>query len=81
MNKWQKKKYIVKVTKKGQMTIPIHIRKKYNIKDKVAILDEEDGIMIIPVYDLENLFGIDGKKGLEIAREILRDKKREVELE
>ena len=81
MRKKQKQKYIVKVTKKGQMTIPIHIRKKYNIKDKVAVLDEENGIMIIPIYDLEDLFGIDGEKGLEIVRDLLRDKKREIDLE
>ena len=81
MSNGKKQRYIVKVTKKGQMTIPVHIRKKYNIKDKVAVLDDEEGILIIPVYDLEDLFGIDGKKGVEIARELLRDKKREIELE
>ena len=76
-----KKKYVVKVTKKGQITIPIDIRKKYNIRDRVAVLDEDGRITIIPVYDLEALFGIDKGKGIEMAKEHLRDKKREIELE
>ncbi len=81
MNTVKRQRYIVKVTKKGQVTIPIQIRKKYRIKDKVAILDEGDKILIIPVYNLENLFGIDKEKGAEIARELLEDKKREIDLE
>jgi len=75
------KTYIVKVTKNGQITIPVDIRKKYNIRDKVAVLDEDGKITIIPMYDLESLFGIDKGKGIEMAKELLRDKKREIELE
>ncbi|MGQ4833915.1 MAG: AbrB/MazE/SpoVT family DNA-binding domain-containing protein [Candidatus Asgardarchaeia archaeon] len=76
-----KKRITVKVTRKGQITIPIEFRRKYNIKDEVAIIDDDGKLLIIPVYDLEDLFGVDGENGLKIAKELLRDKQREIELE
>ena len=81
MIKSEKESYIVKVAKDGKITLPVHIRKKYKIKDKVTLLDEGDKLLIIPVYDLESLFGVDGEAGIKIAEELLRDKKREIELE
>jgi len=75
------KSYIMSVTRKGQVTIPTDLRKKYKIKDKVLVLDEGNHIMIIPIHNLEDLFGIDKEIGIEIAKELQRDKKREVALE
>ncbi len=55
---------LAKVFNKGQVVIPARLRKKYkiNIGDKVNIIEEDDGIKIVPVesYDnmAENLAGI-----------------------
>ncbi len=73
--------YVMRVTKKGQVTLPVALRRKYKIEDEVIVFDEGNRIVIVPIYDLEKLFGIDGEIGIEIARELLRDKKREIELE
>jgi len=73
--------YVMRVTKKGQVTLPVALRRKYRIEDKVIIFDEGNRIVVVPIYGLEKLFGIDGEIGIEIAKELLRDKKREIELE
>ena len=40
---------VVSVTKKGQATIPKKLRKKYGIKDKVVIEENEKGIILKPL--------------------------------
>jgi AbrB family looped-hinge helix DNA binding protein len=40
----------VVVTKKGQTTIPVKLRKKYKIQEgtKLAVIDTEEGILLKP---------------------------------
>jgi len=45
-------RFIVKVSRKGQVVIPAEIRRKYGIKNKVVIRADEDGVKIIPVISL-----------------------------
>jgi len=57
---------LAKVFNKGQVVIPILLRKKYNIKsgDKINIIAEDDGIKLIPEKrpkPIENLAGIFSK--------------------
>ena len=40
---------VVSVTKKGQATIPKRLRKKYGIKNKVIIEENECGIVLKPL--------------------------------
>jgi len=42
---------IVTVTKKGQATIPIHLRRKHKIGRKVLVIDTEAGVLLKPVPD------------------------------
>ena len=70
-------RYIVKVSRKGQVVIPVKIRKKYNIRDKVVIKAEE-GIKIIPLIPLDEMFGIDGDIMREIAKEIIEERLEEI---
>jgi bifunctional DNA-binding transcriptional regulator/antitoxin component of YhaV-PrlF toxin-antitoxin module len=42
---------IVTVTKKGQATIPIHMRRKHNIGRKVLVVDTDAGVLLKPVPD------------------------------
>lgn len=48
-----------KITKKGQMTIPVKYRRKYNFKEGVAVEFEEteDGLVIRPVPDIADSSG------------------------
>ena len=40
---------VVSVTKKGQATIPMRLRKKYGIKNKVIFEENECGIVLKPL--------------------------------
>jgi AbrB family looped-hinge helix DNA binding protein len=48
-----------KITKKGQMTIPVKYRRKYNFKEGavVAFEETEDGLIIRPVPDIADSAG------------------------
>ena len=61
---------LAKVFGKGQIVIPVMLRKKLNIKigDKVNIMEEEDGVKIIPIKQSEpiiNLAGIFSKYAIQ----------------
>jgi AbrB family looped-hinge helix DNA binding protein len=70
---------VVKVTRRGQTTIPIEVRQKLGIKegDELVVKVTENGILFKPIPRLEDLAGIDGPYGTpeEIKRKI--DKLRE----
>ncbi|MHC1629031.1 MAG: AbrB/MazE/SpoVT family DNA-binding domain-containing protein [Candidatus Nezhaarchaeales archaeon] len=72
---------MIKVSKKGQIVIPIEIRRKYNIKDKVIIKDDEGELKIIPLIPLEELFGVDGDIMKEVAKEVVEERLEEVKRE
>lgn len=70
------------ITEKGTVSIPSHIRKKYGLQKgaKVEFMDTEEGILIVPVVALEDLFGADkSRKKLvnQMVREIHEDRRRE----
>lgn len=48
---------VVSVTKKGQATIPKRLRKKYGIKDKVIVEEDERGIVLKPLPSPSDEFG------------------------
>jgi len=70
---------IVKVTRRGQTTIPAYFRQKLGIKegDQLMVEATEKGILFIPIPRLEDMAGVDAKYGnvKEIKKEI--DKLRE----
>ena len=64
----------VKVTRKGQVTIPSKYRKKFNIREgsKLLVSQDDDLIIMRPVPDIEDLAGIhSGKITLEEMRKEL----------
>ncbi|RLG78324.1 MAG: AbrB family transcriptional regulator [Thermoprotei archaeon] len=63
------------------MVIPIEIRRKFNIKDKVVIKVDEGGIKIIPLIPLEDLFGVDGDIMKDVAKEIVKERLEEIKRE
>ena len=70
-------RFVVRVSRKGQIVIPAEIRRKYGIRDKVVVEAGEDGIRIVPLIPLEELYGVDGDRMREVAREIVRERREE----
>jgi antitoxin PrlF len=52
---------IVKVTRKGQVTIPVDQRKRFSIREgmKLVVRDSPQGILLSPVTPIEDLAGVD----------------------
>ena len=69
--------HVVKVSRKGQIVIPADIRKRYRIKDRVVVKADSEGIKIIPLIPLEELFGVDGDAMKSIAKEIVEERAEE----
>ncbi len=64
----------VLVTRKGQITVPIALRRKYGIKQgmKLSVQDSGSSIVLQVVPRIEDLAGIDaGKISVEKAKEML----------
>ncbi|MEA2074481.1 MAG: AbrB/MazE/SpoVT family DNA-binding domain-containing protein [Euryarchaeota archaeon] len=71
---------VVKITKKGQATLPKELRRKFGFKDRAIIEDKDEGILLKPFPEiftekgsLKEIF-----KG-ETAKEILNGVRREEE--
>jgi AbrB family looped-hinge helix DNA binding protein len=56
---------VVKVTRRGQTTIPAEFREKLKIKegDELAVQITEQGILFMPIPKLEELAGVDAQYG------------------
>lgn len=79
---WLVVSYTSTVTEKGMITLPADIRRKYSIKkgSKVKIMEEEKGILIMPIPKLEDLFGIDPSMK-EVAKAISEGRREEIQHE
>ncbi len=74
-------KKVARVSSKGQVVIPIEMRKKFKIKKMVAFKEERGKIYIEPMMTFEDAFGIGGEGMYEVAREISKSRIKETELE
>jgi len=75
-------KEIVKITRRGMITIPLGLRKKFNLKigSSVALIEDEGKLTLIPLYNVEELReNFISKK--EMAEIIDQTDKEEMELE
>ena len=70
---------VVPVSSKGQVVIPAPLRKKFKIGRAVVIKDEGGRILVVPTVSMEESFGAGGDQMTDAAREISRDRRREVE--
>ncbi len=74
-----------KISEKGQLTLPIEIRRKYNIgkASYVRIIQLEDGIELVPVgqggiTSLKGVVKADGEQDFEAIRnQVMEDRCRE----
>jgi AbrB family looped-hinge helix DNA binding protein len=64
---------VVKVTRRGQTTIPVEFRQKLGIKegDQLIVAATEKGILFTPILKLEELAGVDAQYGT--PEELKRD--------
>ncbi len=55
---------LVKVARKGQVTIPVEQRRKYGIREGMKLLVSENprGILLTPIPPLEDLAGVDANR-------------------
>jgi AbrB family looped-hinge helix DNA binding protein len=67
---------VTTVTRKGQVTIPAPLRKKYNIREgmKIQVTDTPSGLLFKPILDMNDLAGVDAGKHAyeEMARKLDR---------
>jgi len=69
---------VATVTSKSMVTIPARIRRRYGIKEgmKVAFVESEAGITIIPVPSISELFG-SGRDHRDILLQAVRELEQE----
>ncbi len=74
-------RFRVKVHKKGMIVIPAEVRRILGIKEG-SYLDlyiEDNSIRIVVPKDLEEAFGIDGERAIEVAKLINLSRRAEIE--
>lgn len=74
-------KKLVPVSAKGQVVIPAPMRKKLNIGRAVVIRDKGGLIVLEPSKTMEESFGAGGEEMIEVAQEISKARRTEVESE
>ena len=69
----------VVVTKKGQTTIPVRLRKKYQIEEgsRLSVVDTEEGILLKPTKSIWDMVGAYAQFGTPEEMKKLLDKLRE----
>jgi AbrB family looped-hinge helix DNA binding protein len=69
----------VVVTRKGQTTIPIRLRRKYKVEEgsRMRVLDTGDGILLKPKLSFFDMLGADAKVATTKEIKKLLDKLRE----
>lgn len=64
---------VVKITKKGQATIPKVLREKFGLKDKTIAIETEGGVLLKPLPEISAEKGsLKGLFGDETAGRILK---------
>ena len=78
---------IMKISANGQISIPAHIRARWNT-DRVHIVDmwsvdRSDSILVFPAYDddIERTIGVDKGRGPNLTVDEMRQRMREEEVE
>ncbi len=77
---------VVSITKKGQATLPVDMRRRHNLKKRVLVVDTREGLLIKPLPTPESEKGSLKDIFKKTAKELLNesraeDSKREKRLE
>jgi antitoxin PrlF len=73
--------FVVKITKKGQATIPKHLRVKFGFKDRALVIESEKGILFQPFPDISEEKGslrelFKGRAAKEVIEEARKEDQR-----
>jgi len=65
---------VVKITKKGQATIPKYLRKKFGFQDRAIVVESGEGVLFKPFPDISEEKGSLGElfKGMT-AKEVIEE--------
>jgi AbrB family looped-hinge helix DNA binding protein len=74
MYKYGEKDLSYTITEKGTVTIPAEVRKKYKLRkgSRVKFIETDEGILLVPVIPLEELFGTD-KNVKKIVHQMIKE--------
>ncbi len=78
---------VVRITRKGQATIPKNLRVKFGFKDRALVLEKDDGVLFKPVSAISEERGslrrmFEGETAVSILKDAREaDAKRAEELE
>lgn len=72
---------LARVSSKGQVVIPAKMRKKLGRPKTVLIREEKGKIIMEPALSFMEAFGTGGNEMHQVALEISKDRRREVESE
>jgi AbrB family looped-hinge helix DNA binding protein len=72
---------LARVSSKGQVVIPVSIRRKHKISKRVLIREEKGKIILEPAKSFEESFGDGGDLARQAAIEISLDRRKEIESE
>lgn len=72
---------LARVSSKGQVVIPAQIRKKLKITSTVIVDEEKGKVVMKPALSFEEAFGSGGDGLTKAARDLHKDRRREVESE
>ena len=68
---------VVKITKKGQATIPKKLREKFGFRDKAIVFESKEGVSFKPLPSISEEKGSLKKLFKKRAREILEEARKE----
>ncbi|MFA4955685.1 MAG: AbrB/MazE/SpoVT family DNA-binding domain-containing protein [Candidatus Methanoperedens sp.] len=74
----------IRMMRKGQLVIPVRIRKKFDLKEgSILAVEEGDGVIkLMPKVKLRSLWGTWPELDIEtISKEIIEDREHEEEIE
>ena len=72
---------LARVSPRGQVVIPAKLRRKLKISRTVLIKEERGRIVLEPAMSMTEAFGIGGNEMRQVAIDISRERRKEVESE
>jgi AbrB family looped-hinge helix DNA binding protein len=72
---------LLRVSPEGRIVIPAELRRKLNISHFVLMREYRGRVVLEPFLSMQEAFGTGGKDMLQVAREISKERRKEVQSE
>ncbi len=65
--------YVATISKKGLMTLPSKLRRKFSIEEgsKVKLIEQDGQIILVPIVPLHKLYGIGEEHSAALRRAVI----------